>query len=134
MSAEDLREWMLIFLKSRDVFQKAIQDIEVLNGDFVVKKATENVLFLVRPELEGVDEVASKEGAVGLVVLNRKRNVDAVVKGWDRLKEMPGLCIYFVNPVANEKWMLFPQTHDAITEKAALKKGLVSLFNTVPPC
>lgn len=130
---DELREWALVFLKSRDVFQKQIKDIEKLNGDFVLHKENEDVLFLVRPELESVEEIADKDGKLGLVVLNKLRNVKVVVDNWDALKTKRGLCIYFVNPGLGEKWMLFPFTHDQITERKALRKGLESLFSMVPP-
>ena len=128
-----LKEWTQIFLKSRDIMQKSITGFENLNGDFVVNKTSGDVLFLIRPELADVGEIVEKStGNAGLVVLNTKRNVDAVIAGWDRLSKLKGLCIYFVNPKANEKWLLYPYTHDQITEKAALRRGLESLFSMVP--
>ena len=132
VSAE-LKEWAQIFLKCRDVMQKTISGFEDLNGDFVVHKTTGDVLFLVRPELLNVEEVLQKaSGSAGLVVLNTKKNVDAVLANWDKLAKLKSLCIYFVNPKANEKWLLYPYTHDQITEKPALRRGLESLFSMVP--
>jgi len=132
ISAE-LKEWAQIFLKSRDFMQKAITGFENLNGDFVVHKSTGDVIFMIRPELSNVDEVVGKaSGNAGLVVLNTKKNVDFVVSHWDKLAKLKGLCIYFVNPNANEKWLLYPHTHDQITEKPALRRGLESLFSMVP--
>ncbi len=129
----ELKQWVQIYLKSRDVMQKSITGFENLNGDFVVHKTSGDVLFLVCPELAAVDEVVEKTtGAAGLVVLNTKKNVDIVIANWDKLAKLQGLCIYFVNPKANEKWLLFPYTHDQITEKAALRRGLESLFSMVP--
>lgn len=133
VSAE-LKEWAQIFLKNRDVMQKTTSGFENLNGDFVAHKTTGDVLFLVRPELLNVEEVLQKAaGSAGLVVLNTKKNVDAVLANWDKLAKLKGLCIYFVNPKANEKWLLYPYTHDQITEKPALRRGLESLFSMVPP-
>ena len=128
-----LKEWVQIYLKSRDVLQKTITGFENLNGDFIVHKSTGDVLFLIRPEFSNVDEVIEKAtNNAGLVVLNTKKNVDAVVASWDKLSKLKGLCIYFVNPSLNEKWLLYPYTHNQITEKAALRKGLESLFSMVP--
>ncbi len=129
-----LKEWAQIYLKSRDVLQKSITGFESLNGDFVVHKTTGDVLVLVRPELSDAGEIVEKSaGSAGLVVLNTKKNVNFVVSNWDKLSKLKGLCIYFVNPEANEKWLLFPFTHDQITEKPALRRGLESLFSMVPP-
>ena len=113
--------------------QKSITGFESLNGDFVVHKAAGDVIFLIRPEFVNVDEVVEKsQGSSGLVVLNLKKNVDAVIANWDKLAKLKGLCIYFVNPNLNEKWLLYPYTHDQITEKPALRRGLESLFSMVP--
>lgn len=130
-----LKEWTEIFLRSRDVIQKSIVSIEHLNGDFIVHKSSGDVLFLIRPEFEDVDEVVEKcKSNSGLVVLNTKENVDALISGWDKLSRLKGLCVYFVNPKLNEKWLIYPYTHDQITERAALKTGLHSLFSMVPSC
>ena len=130
-TAAQLKEWMQIYLKSRDAIQKVITGFENLNGDFVVHKNSTDILFLIRPEFTNTDEIADK--AVGLVVLNTKKNLNFVISNWDTLSKLKGLCIYFVNPKSNDKWMLFPYTHDRITEKSALKRGLESLFSMVPP-
>ena len=131
-TAAQLKEWAQIYLKSRDIMQKSITGFESSNGDFVVRKSTGDILFLVRPELSNADEVIEKStGNSGLVVLNTKKNLDFVVSHWDKLANLKGLCIYFVNPRANEKWLLYPYTHDQITEKPALRRGLESLFSMV---
>ncbi len=128
-----LKEWTQIFLKSRDVLQKSITGFESLNGDFVVRKSTGDVVFLIRPEFSNADEVVEKaQSNAGLVVLNTKKNVNSVIASWDKLAKLKGLCIYFVNPNLNEKWLLYPYTHDQITEKPALRRGLESLFSMVP--
>jgi hypothetical protein len=131
--AVQLKEWTQIFLKNRDVMEQVITGFESVDGDFIVHKKAGEVLFLIRPELKDVGTVVEKaKGKTGLVVLNTKKNVGAVVAGWDKLKQLPGLCIYFVNPDTNDKWLLYPHTHDKITEKSALKRGLESLFSMVP--
>jgi len=131
---EELREWTLVFLKNRDLYKQEIERIEKLDGDFVVHKKNTRTRFMIRPELDDVGEVAREDGALSVVLLNRQKNVDAVAKGWDKIKDKPNLCIFFVNPLANEKWMIFPKTHDLITEREALKKGLESLASAVPEC
>ena len=132
--SSELKEWAQIFLKSRDILQKSITGFESLNGDFVVHKSSGDSLFLIRPEIKDVAEILEKvTGSAGLVVLNTKKNVDAVIANWEKLSRIQGLCIYFVNPKANEKWLLYPYTHNQITEKPALRRGLESLFSMVAP-
>jgi len=131
-TAAQLKEWAQIYLKSRDIMQKSITGFDSLNGDFVVRKSTGDVLILIRPELSNADEVVEKaSGSAGLIVLNTKKNLDFVISNWVKLAKLKGLCIYFVNPRANEKWLLYPYTHDQITEKPALRRGLETLFSMV---
>ena len=131
--AAQLKEWAQMYLKSRDVMERRITKLEDLNGDFIVHQTSGDVLFLIRPELTDVDEVCEKaNGRVCVVVLNIKKNVDKVIKHWENLAPLKGLCIYFVNPALNEKWLLYPYTHNQITEKASLRRGLESLFSMVP--
>jgi len=127
-----LKEWVQIYLKSRDILQKSITGFENLNGDFVVHKTFGDVVFFIRPELKDVEVLQRIAGSAGLVVLNTRKNVDFVVSNWAEFSKLPGLCIYFVNPKADDKWLLYPFTHNQITEKASLKRGLESLFSMVP--
>ncbi len=69
-----------------------------------------------------------------LLLETRHANTTFVVANWDKLSNLKGLCIYFVNPKLNEKWLLYPFTHNQITERSALKRGLESLFSMVPAC
>lgn len=130
-----LQEWAVIYIKNKDVMQKSITSIdENVDGfDFIVRKSSGDQFFLIRPEFSDVDEVVSKgaDKQLGLVVLNTRENLNKVISGWDKLCRLKGLCIYFVNPKSNGKWLLFPYTHEQITERAALKRGLESLFSMV---
>ena len=129
----ELKEWAEIYLKNRDILQKTITGLEDTNGDFIMYKTSGDVVFLIRPELSDIEGVVEKApGNTGLVLLNTKKNVDTVISNWDKLSKLKGLCIYFVNPKVNEKWLLYPYTHDQITEKVALKQGLQTLFSTIP--
>jgi hypothetical protein len=130
---ERLAEWVQVFLQNRDVFNKVITGFEKVNGDLLVKRTNGDLLVFVRPELGDVSDVSVRDGPSVLAVLNSKRNLDAVIKNWDVLAKKKDLCVYFVNPETNDKWLLYPHTHNQITEKSALRRGLESLFAMVPP-
>lgn len=112
--------------------EQLINSFEDKGNDFVVHKKTGDVLFLVRPELVDVSELRSLVGKAGLVVLNSRANLDFVISNWQTFAALKELCVYFINPMVNEKWLLYPYTHNQITEKNALKRGLFSLFGIVP--
>lgn len=129
----ELKEWAQIYVKNRDILQKSVLGFDNLNGDFVVRKSSGDVLFLIRPELSDADEIVEKcTGNCSLVILNTRKNVNFVISNWDKFAKLKGLCVFFVNLGLNEKWLLYPYTHDQITERSALKRGLESLFSMVP--
>lgn len=129
---EQLSEWVKVFLQNRDVFNKVITGFEKVNGDLLVKRSNGDLLVFVRPELDDISDVSVRDGPSVLAVLNSKRNLDAVIKNWDVLSKKKDLCVYFINPNSNDKWLLYPYTHNQITEKSALRRGLESLFSMVP--
>lgn len=129
---EQLSEWVKVFLQNRDVFNKVITGFEKVNGDLLVKRSNGDLLVFVRPELDDISDVSVRDGPSVLAVLNSKRNLDAVIKNWDVLSKKKDLCVYFINPNSNDKWLLYPHTHNQITEKSALRRGLESLFSMVP--
>ena len=129
----DLRDWMKTFFKNRDLFESRIVNFEDVGSDFVVHRSDGDVFVFVRPELSDVSDVVQKDAAkAGLALLNTKKNVAAVISNWDLLSSKKGLCLFFVNPKTNDKWLLYPYTHNQITDRSALKLGLESLFSGCP--
>jgi len=128
----DLKEWIKNYLTSRDVIEAQIVSIEDNEKGFIVHKKNGDVSFLIKPELVDMAELKQISGKTGLVVLNSRKNLDFVINNWQMLSTIKELCIYFVNPTVNDKWLLYPHTHNAITEKVALKRGLLTLFSMVP--
>lgn len=130
----DLKEWTKTLLRARDAMKQEIQSIEDKGQDFVVHKTAGDHHFLIRPQLTAVDDVAkSATGPLGLVILNTKKNLNFVLDNWQALAAHKQLCIYFVNPSTNDKWLLYPYTHNQITEKTALRRGLEAMYAEVPP-
>ena len=43
------------------------------------------------------------------------------------------LVVYFVNPFSKieKKWIIYPSTHNRISDEASLKPGLRAMFDTV---
>ena len=85
------------------------------------------------PEIKNADEIKDNKEQIGLVVLNTKKNVESMIANWVELSKNQKLCIYFVNPKTNEKWLIYPHTHNQITEKAALRRGIETMFSEITP-
>ncbi len=137
---EELKEWLLNFIKNKDLITKSIIEIEENSGGwaFTAKRKDGVKHYLAIPDITDIEQIISMAGSLDatVAVLNRKQNLDKVIENWGRLAAMPKLCIIFANPDSQteKKWVLFPATHNRITEKRALKKGLLSMFETVDSC
>ena len=129
-----LKEWVLHFVKNKAAFDVEDVIVEETDDEVMMKKSSGNKHFIIKDELDDsiLDVIEKIKGDVIVVVtLNKKINVGWLVKKWNELIKFPQLSFMFVNTETSEKWALFPKTHDLITEKASLKKGLISLFEGV---
>ncbi len=137
MPAKDaLTSWIVEYVKSKDVMTKQITAIKQheQDADVVVEGTLKNQFIIVQPELGDLSRLSGlKDKHVVLVTANTKENVEFLIAHWAEFVHYPHLCIYFVNPQSSldKRWVIFPATHDKITERRALRKGIESLFSTV---
>ena len=133
---EVLKRWVIELLRARDVVKQDILDFEDRDSGFIVKRKSGDQLVLIRPVLDDFAGILSSVSGnkVALIVLNKKSNVEALIKSWDRLRNEKDLCIFFVNPSrppGDDKWLVFPYTHELVTDKKSLKLGLMALYESV---
>jgi len=138
--AKLLKEWLVNYIKNRDILLKQIESIteKSKEWDVVVKTKTGGEqYYIVKPDIDNFDEIVKKldDSTITLVVLNKRKNLDVLIENWDKVKHHPKFCIIFVNPNSEleKKWIVFPHTHEKVTEKASLIRGLKALFQTVDP-
>jgi len=133
-----LKDWIVEYVKSKDLLTRQITAIrqDEQNCDVVVEGTVKSQYILVNPILGELGNLeALKDKHVVLVTANTKENMEALIKNWDKLIQYPHLSVYFVNPNSSldKRWVIFPATHDRITERRALRKGIESLYATVEP-
>lgn len=134
-----LKEWTVNYIKNRDILTKTIESIEENKGgwDIIVKAKTGEKYYLIRPYMEDFNKILQllDDNAVTVVVLNTKDNLNILIENWDKLVDYPKFCILFVNPYSGleKKWVIYPKTHQFVTEKSSLGRGLKALFQTVEP-
>jgi hypothetical protein len=132
-----LKEWALNYIKNGDILVRQIEKIEENKDgwDIVVTTKSGMKFYLIVPKIEGFEGLLKKIGdkRITVVVFNTKPNLEVIMENWSKIKDYPNLCIMFVNPNSelDKKWLVFPHTHERVTEKASLKKGLKALFQTV---
>ena len=135
---EVLTGWIVEYVKSKDVMTKQITAIKPneQDADVFVEGTLKSQDIIIQPELGDLNKLAAlKDKHVVLVTANTRDNVEYLIAHWAELVQYPHLCVYFVNPQSSmdKRWVIFPATHDKITERSALRKGLESLFSTVEP-
>lgn len=137
---ETLTDWTEQYVKNKDLLLKNVVNITRNEGDWTLSVIKKDGVqhFLVIPHLESIETVTSKlqpDTNACLVVLNTRKNLDIVAENWSELAKHPRLCVIFANPDSStdKRWIIFPHTHDKITERRTLKQGLESLFAMVEP-
>lgn len=130
-----LREWALRFVQNKDLLTRKITSIDkdADGWDFVVNTTEGKRLVRVVPDLASLKDDLARihDEPVWVVTLNTRQNVDALVQLWPDLITRPKLAVVFVNPSSMDKWMLVPHVHEKVTERKALKTGLMSMFSMV---
>lgn len=138
---EALKTWIKHFIKQKDLAANKIVSIEEEKEEkektvkLIVKYKDSEAYFFIIPEIRNEDFMRelSKDDTIGIVVLNKKSNLDFLVKNWKDFIEFPFLTFYFVNPesTTDVKWIVRPSVHNRIAEPKSLKAGLKAMFEMV---
>jgi len=131
-----LREWVVRFLKNRDLIFKQIQSLEEKDDEILVKFKEKEHLYVVQPFLDKLDfkKFETNHQHKSLVAYNTKKNVDFLVKNWEKFVELGrNFSIFFINPFSKmeKRWILYPHTHNSISEGQNIELGLKSLSERV---
>ena len=135
----DLKEWIIRYLKNKDIFYKKIVEIKEGNPLIVIYKDKEQRIFIQdEVNFTEVAEVLKKSNNddklyIFIVCPNKKSNLDALLEHWSRITDFKHFQMFFVNTdsLTEPKWQINPHIHNKISEPEALKPGLESLFGTV---
>lgn len=131
----NLKEWLILFIKHKDIFYKKIVNISE-KGNIVVVEQKENTLYYaILPHINDINNLLEEyvDKQICIVTYNTKPNLNVIIKDWQKFSKLPMLSIYFVNPNSStdKKWIISPFTHSKITESSSLKLGLQTLFESV---
>ena len=126
-----LSEWAVEYIKNKDLVQKRLVNIETTESLIICKYKAGEGTYFIEPTLSEKVLAEIKEEECTVVCLNKKENLSILIKNWERFAKFKKLCFIFVNPLINERWIIFPYTHNLITEYSSLKRGLQSLFCSV---
>ena len=134
--AEFLKDWVINYVKSKDVFRKTIREIKKDVSEIVVIHSHKEEIFYIDPFLEKIPEQLKKiktDSHSIFVCMNTKDNFKKLLELWNELVNFNNLGIIFLNPFSKTEklWTIFPHTHDLIADEASLKTGLQTMFEQV---
>lgn len=138
---ELLREWIVQFIRNRNIMSRDLEGIEAGSGscDLIARYKDRTEFILAAPiGWEDISRLLSDHsGKAGehaaVVMLNNKENIRMMLVCWEQLKTALNLKFIFINPFSSleKKWIIYPATHDRISDSGSLKKGIESLFASV---
>jgi hypothetical protein len=129
----ELKEWIVQFVKHRDIFRKSIEKIEEKGSEVIVTYKNNYEHILISPILTDAVPKLDDKRNMSIVTLNTKANLDSLLTNWQKLVQHASLTVYFVNPESQteQKWIIRPHMHSKIADEDSLKPGLVSMFSMV---
>jgi len=130
---DDLKSWTIEFVKHKDVFTKNLIDFNAKEDSVEFNFKDKKHTYITKEILDDSLKNRIKEGYFAVVCLNKKENLDFLIKNWDFFAKFQKVSILFVNLKTNERWIIYPSTHDSLTEREALKPGLNSLYQSITP-
>ena len=132
MSHEEyLSDWTYNYIRHKDIILKRIVDIEKKGSGFLVtfndRKASYEPMVSLKDFSKAVNEAS-------IVTFNTAENFQLLLKEWKKFVGKK-LTVIFINPESNldRKWMVATHVHDAICDRASLRQGMKSMFETVEP-
>lgn len=134
---EFLMNWIVRYVKNKDLILKKIVDVTLDSGGVSVKnksgQISRYVVLLSLASLESVVSSQPKDCELCVITINSKDNMNFLVKKWDFAVSNSFLTVIFVNPFSDldEKWVVKPSIHARICEKKNLARSFSSISETV---
>jgi hypothetical protein len=130
---DNLKSWTIEFVKHKDIFTKNLVDYAEKEDSVEFNFKDKKHIYVIKEVLEDSIKNKIKEDYFSIVCLNKKDNVEYLIKNWAYFIKFQKLNILFVNLKTNERWIIYPNTHNSLTEGESIKSGLNTLFQSIAP-
>ncbi len=140
MEKTSLKEWFIHYKKNRDIMFRKIESITDEKDNIIIKnKDGSEEIGIVSENINSFMEILEKyqkDQNIIITVLNKKNHLNQLIKEWESIVKYPSLTLLFVNQdsMSEIKWLIKPAVHNSITEKPALKQGILSIAESVDLC
>lgn len=116
----ELREWLVLHVKHKDAYAKRLTGVREDGERVVFSYKDGDVIGYALEQLRPV------QGKALVATLQRKENIEELIKNWAAYARNPDLTIIFVNPAKNERWSIKPALHQSIAD-GDIGQGIWSL-------
>jgi len=135
---EFLKEWVVNYARSKDVFKKTIIEIKKDISEVVIIHKHKEEKYFIDPFLEKIEKnlrEIKEDSDAFFVCMNTVDNLKKLLAMWNELIRYRHLCFIFLNPFSRTEklWTIFPYTHNKIADESSLKTGIQSMFEQVEP-
>ena len=127
----NLKDWTLLYLKNLDAMRIIKSTIQINDKNIVRNLDGKIEYYYIFNKLNEQILVLLSDKSICFVCLNKKENINFIIKNWEDLIKYEKIKFIMVNTDVNEKWILCPHIHNRISDKGSLKVGLFSLFQSV---
>ncbi len=129
-----LKEWAINYFKHRDIIPKNIEKVEDMGERVLIWYKERMEIILPIADLADFNIAHKSHEFINLIIFNTHKNFETLLKNWEDFIEFKNLKIFFINPFseADHKWIISPSVHARISDESSLKRGLQSIFETVP--
>jgi len=129
-----LKEWAINYFRNRDLIPGNIEKIEEQDAQVIIKYKDRMEIVQPLGNLAASNVSQKSDEHINLIVFNTHKNFETLLRNWEDFTEFKNLKIFFINPFseADHKWIIVPAVHARISDETSLKKGLQSIFETVP--
>jgi hypothetical protein len=132
-----LKDWMLRYVKNKDIITRKITETKELDDGFVVVKKESRQQYIISPFLNNLsilEHIKSFEHNKALVCFHTKENYDTLLKNWKQFVDVgKNFTVFFVNPFSKTERILSisPYTHQMIADDDTIELGLKTMSETV---
>lgn len=134
MNKKEISDWAKTYLKNRDIMNNEILEFsdDCEGFDFVAKKVAEDLFAITEQDLSVAKEKITDANII-VFCLNTQKNFEYLINNWFFFSKFRKLAVLFINPdsAKEKKWMIYPYTHNFISDKKTLAQGLKSIADNV---
>jgi hypothetical protein len=140
MQEDNLKSWFINYIKHKDIILRKITKIDEKEKNVVITNKDETIeTAIINEDISSFIDILKAfkpKDRIYIVCLNTKKNIAQIIKDWDKSIAFKLLTVSFVNmnSTTEHKWVIKPYIHDTITDKSALKQGIMSISSNVDLC